>query len=172
MNKIERLHEAVTHAPTPEELQRRAAQGWRLVGVEWERGAPGTDQAGELQETPFGLKVAPDCAHLETDPDESQALAAMLRLVIQDEVSFTQVAQELNRRGFPRFGLDPGLGLPPGAAPGRGRPAGLPQPRLALIPVPVYGLTSKVPGRLLITKVSGLMQAAPTLNRYAPNGPA
>jgi hypothetical protein len=100
MNKLERLREAVAHAPTPEELQRRAAQGWRLVGVEWERGAPGTDQAGELQETPFGLKVAPDCAHLETDPDESQALAAMLRLVIQDEVSFTQVAQELNRRGF------------------------------------------------------------------------
>ena len=100
MTVKERLRQAVSQPPSLEELQRKAAQGWRLAAVEWEREFPGDERPAELQETPFGLKVAADCAHLESDLQEAAALATMLRLVIQDEVSFNQVAEELNRRGY------------------------------------------------------------------------
>jgi len=99
MTTKERLREAVAEPPSAERLRERSAQGWRLVAVEWEREAP-QDQPRELRETPFGLQVAPDCAHLEEHPEESEALATMLRLVIREEVSFSQVAEELNRRGY------------------------------------------------------------------------
>jgi hypothetical protein len=100
MTLKERLRQAVTEPPSPEELQRRAALGWRLAAVEWERDIPSEEPSKGLHETPFGLKVADDCAHLEADPQETAALATMLRLVIQDEVTFSQVADELNRRGY------------------------------------------------------------------------
>lgn len=100
MAEIERLREAVKAPPEPQHWQRRAAEGWRLVALEWERPAPG-DREGErrLEEVPYGLRVAADCTHLEEEPEEMEVMARMLGH-IADDLSLSQVAAELNRAGF------------------------------------------------------------------------
>ncbi len=95
---MERIREKVSGALNQDDLERRMAEGWRLVAVEWERD---TEQpAGSLaDEVPFGLKVAGDCSHLEEDPGEREVLVAMMELTIQDG-PYSSIAEELNRRGF------------------------------------------------------------------------
>ena len=96
MPKIERMHEHVSGMPAPELLERRVGEGWRLVGLEWEREAAGSGQ--EFHETPFGLRVAPDCQHLEADPEEREAISVALGQIVQDR-SCGEAANELNRLG-------------------------------------------------------------------------
>jgi hypothetical protein len=43
--------------------------------------------------------VAPDCTHLEENASEKQALILMMDLIVQD-CPLSQVAEELNRKGF------------------------------------------------------------------------
>lgn len=101
MAEMEHLREAVGTPPDPEYWKLRAAEGWRLVGVVWERPVP----AGEAEtvrrrtESPYGLRVAADCLHLEEEPEEIEVLARMLRM-IADDLSLSEVARELNRAGF------------------------------------------------------------------------
>ncbi len=95
----ERMREKLSGALNQDDVQRRLAEGWRLVAVEWERE---TEQpAGSLVagDVPFGLKVAGDCSHLEESPDEREVLVAMMELTIQDG-PYSSIAEELNRRGF------------------------------------------------------------------------
>jgi Recombinase len=94
----ERIREKVSGALKQDDLERRMAEGWRLVALEWERE---TEQpAGSLaSDVPFGLKVAGDCAHLEENPDEREVLVAMMELTIQDG-PYSSIAEELNRRGL------------------------------------------------------------------------
>lgn len=101
MAEMERLRDALTQPPQPEYWERRTTEGWRLVGVQWERAAaPGAGEtAGRREEVPYGLRVADDCAHLEEAPEEMEVLARMLRLIADDH-SLSQVARELNRAGF------------------------------------------------------------------------
>ena len=96
MAKIERMHEHVSGAPAPELLERRTGEGWRLVGLEWEREIPG--EAAELHETPFGTRVAADCRHLEPDPEEREVIAIALSQIVHDR-SCGEAANELNRLG-------------------------------------------------------------------------
>lgn len=104
MAQMERLREVLTAPPDPEHWQRRMAEGWRLVGVDWERpaaagpaGASGSVRHHE--DVPYGMRVADDCKHLEEVPEEIEVLARMLRL-IGDDLPLSQVARELNRAGF------------------------------------------------------------------------
>lgn len=102
MAETERLREALSAPPEPEYWQRRAAEGWELVAVEWERpGAGATEAGGEgrVEEVPYGLRVASDCEHLEEHPEEMEILRRVLAL-IADDLSLSQVAQELNQAGF------------------------------------------------------------------------
>ena len=96
MAKIERMHEHVSGMPAAELLERRAGEGWRLVGLEWEREATGPGQ--EFHETPFGTRVAPDCQHLEVDPEEREVIAVALGQIVHDR-SCGEAASELNRLG-------------------------------------------------------------------------
>ncbi len=48
---------------------------------------------------PYGLKIAEDCMALEQDVLEREALIVMLEMIIQEK-SLSEIAQELNRRGF------------------------------------------------------------------------
>lgn len=98
MAEIERLREALTAPPGPEYWQQKAADGWTLAAIEWTRPAPGEGER-RLEPVPFGLRVASDCSHLEEDPREMEALRRMLAL-IADDLSLSQVADELNRQGF------------------------------------------------------------------------
>jgi hypothetical protein len=48
---------------------------------------------------PYGLRVSPDCKHLEENAGEKQALVLMMDLIVQD-APLSLVAEELNRKGF------------------------------------------------------------------------
>ncbi len=100
MPKIERIREELSCLPSAEYLQYKAAAGWKLAAIEWEREAETDAQAGALKlEVPFGLRVAKDCVHLEENPAEKEILMLAMELIVQDR-SLSQVAEELNRRGF------------------------------------------------------------------------
>ncbi len=97
---IERVRESISGALNQAEVETRAAQGWRLVAVEWERERADVAAAAQPDaEVPFGLKVSGDCAHLEDDAHEREVLVAMMELTIQDG-PYSSIADELNRRGF------------------------------------------------------------------------
>ncbi len=51
------------------------------------------------EELPYGLQVAADCARLEENPAETQAILVMLEMIIQD-IRLTRVAAVLNEKGF------------------------------------------------------------------------
>jgi len=98
MPRIERIRET---ARTPLELgyfTERAAAGWRLVALEWEREVPGEiEPARRLAPVPYGLRVSDDCQHLEENPLEMQVLKMMMEFIVQD-FSLSRIASELNRR--------------------------------------------------------------------------
>lgn len=109
MAKMERVRETIHGKLDLDDMQRKYAAGWRLVGIEWEREGAGEETAaarGNLHELPFGLRVAPDCAHLEEDPEEMKALNTMMELIVQD-ISLQRMADELNRAGFHSRGGKP-----------------------------------------------------------------
>jgi len=127
VSNSERIRESCNGSLDPQYLRERQDGGWRLVGVEWERGttahepaeppareegavqreAVGTGAAGPIaQDAPFGSRVVPEGSRLEENPDEMQFLFSVMELIIQD-ISITKVAEELNRRGFRTRGGNP-----------------------------------------------------------------
>jgi hypothetical protein len=71
MGKSERVREVLTGPLTAGELDRRAAEGWHPVAVEWERLVDSAeDWRPPVQEVPYGLRVAADNKHLEEHPEE------------------------------------------------------------------------------------------------------
>ncbi len=97
----ERVREPMSGPPSPEYVREKAEQGWSLVAVEWERVAEGEIlDAGEIrEEIPFGLRVAPDCRHLEEAPEEKEALGVMLERIVEDH-SLSETAEAVNRQGL------------------------------------------------------------------------
>jgi len=103
MSRTERIREA---ARSPLELNyftERAAAGWRLVSLEWEREVPGETAAApaqparKLSPVPYGLRVSDDCQHLEENPLEMQVLKMMMEFIVQD-FTLSRIATELNAR--------------------------------------------------------------------------
>jgi hypothetical protein len=85
---------------TAADLERKAADGWKPAAVIWAREAPAGKPALDIsQPVPYGLKIAEDCAQLEQDIHEREALLVMLELIILDK-SLSAIAEELNQRGF------------------------------------------------------------------------
>ncbi len=107
MGKPERVRDVVAGLPSPEYVTEKAEEGWRLVGVEWEREALESEQeTGGVnrvrhvrEEIPFGLKVSKDCLHLEEDPTETETLLLVLEMIVEDK-TMSEVADELNRRSL------------------------------------------------------------------------
>jgi len=98
MPKMERVRECVSGLPDSGYFAEKIRVGWSLVAIEWER--PAEDQSPSvLHEVPFGFRIAPDCVHLEDDPAEKRALTVMMEVITEDR-PLSQVAAELNRRGF------------------------------------------------------------------------
>jgi len=95
---IERIRQVLSGPLNMEQIDRYQKEGWRPVAVEWERELP---QASiqTAQGTPFGLRVAGDCASLEENPAETEVLFTMMELIIQDG-PYSFIAEELNRRGY------------------------------------------------------------------------
>lgn len=109
MKKIDRVREKITILPTATYLSKMHDAGWKLVALEWEReievpGDATPEHPAELapsssEEIPFGLRVAPDCRHLEDDPLEMETLRFLTEMIVQD-VSFKSMADALNIRDY------------------------------------------------------------------------
>ncbi|MFN7997146.1 MAG: recombinase family protein [Bryobacteraceae bacterium] len=97
MAKVERVREVVSGPLAPDYVSQKSKQGWKMTAVEWEREVE--DTGGMREEVPYGLRVSPDCTHLEEDASEKQALVMMMDLIVQD-CPLSLVAEELNRRGL------------------------------------------------------------------------
>lgn len=97
MPKLERVRDFMTAAPPAHYFSEKAADGWRLVAVEWERGV--STSRPKVEEVPFGLRVASDCKRLEDDPDELEVLVLMMETIVQDG-PLSQAARVINERGF------------------------------------------------------------------------
>jgi len=99
MPNLERVRECVSGLPDPGYFSQKARAGWSLVALEWERPADEEQAAAQLHEVPFGFRIAADCVHLEDDPVEKRALTVMMGVITEDQ-PLSQVAAELNLRGF------------------------------------------------------------------------
>lgn len=101
MARIERIRETLQGPLDLEYLQQKTRAGWKLTAVEWARDAQsGASESGErVEEVPYGLQVAGDCLHLKENLQEMQVMMQMLKLIIE-EIPLSQVAAELNRKGF------------------------------------------------------------------------
>jgi len=113
MPKLERIREVVKGPIDTDYIRKREQQGWRLLAVEWEveweraseaaaappGAAPSPTEEINLEEAPFGFRVAGDCQRLEENPTEMAFLLSMMELIIQD-ISLSKVAEELNRKGY------------------------------------------------------------------------
>lgn len=104
MKRIEWFRETLSSVPTADNLRDRQAAGWRPVAIEWEREVevqlPGHVSPSQVKgEIPFGLRIAPDCKHLEDDPAEVEILRTLAEMVVQD-LSFPRMADALNKKGL------------------------------------------------------------------------
>ena len=101
MTRIERIRESVTGPVDADHMRQKTEAGWRLVALEWQREIQGEETESEIliQDVPYGLRVSNDCLHLVEDPDEKNALMMMMELIVRED-PFSQVASELNERGF------------------------------------------------------------------------
>ena len=97
MPKHERVRDFMSAAPSADYFTEKTAEGWKLVAIEWERGAP--VPSAPVEELPFGLRVASDCRRLEENPDEMQVLILMMETIVQDG-PLSQAARAINDRGF------------------------------------------------------------------------
>ncbi len=95
MSHREQQQERLSTPPTREHVDQRAAEGWKLAGVIWEREI----ETADAIDVPYGLRVAGDCSHLVEDERERDTLLLMLELIVQDK-HLGDVARELNLRGF------------------------------------------------------------------------
>jgi hypothetical protein len=100
MPRKERIREAVTSLANPDYLTDRAAAGWRMAAIEWEREIP--DEAPEppvwSEDIPFGMQVSADGARLVENPSETETMILALDMIV-DDCPLSQVSNEMNRRG-------------------------------------------------------------------------
>ena len=99
MAGIERIHESAELLPGPEEIKRRAVDGWKLVALVWQREIGPEGKPQPLEEIPYGTMISDDCHHLVENPAEKAVLMLAMDLIVQDQ-KISQVADALNGRGF------------------------------------------------------------------------
>jgi len=99
MASIERIHESAELLPGPEEIRRRAVDGWKLVALVWQREIGPEGKPQPLEAIPYGTMISEDCHHLVENPAEKQVLMLAMDLIVQDQ-KISQVADALNGRGF------------------------------------------------------------------------
>jgi hypothetical protein len=98
MSQPERLRDLVPGTLDSDLVLERQNAGWRLVAVEWERTADSNTYTGYV-EVPFGLRIAPDCRHLEEHPVEAEILRTVMQGVVNDH-PLSRIADDLNLRGY------------------------------------------------------------------------
>ena len=96
MAKLERMRDFLTAAPPEGYFTDKTSAGWRLVAIEWERGATSAVEPDE--DIPYGLRVASDCRRLEGNPDEINVLLLLMEVIVQDG-PLSKAAEAINARG-------------------------------------------------------------------------
>lgn len=97
MAKLERMRDFLTAAPPEGYFRDKTSEGWKLVAIEWERGATSIEEPTE--DIPFGLRVASDCRRLEGNPDEINVLLLLMEVIVQDG-PLSKAAEVINERGY------------------------------------------------------------------------
>jgi hypothetical protein len=101
MAKKERVREPITSLANPNYLTERAAAGWRMAAIEWERDIP--DEAPQTpawsEEIPYGMQVSDDGSRLVENPAEMEIVVLALDMIVED-CPLSQVSNEMNRRGY------------------------------------------------------------------------
>jgi hypothetical protein len=98
MREVERFREPVTALPTPDAVDGKRKEGWRLAAIEWER--EGVREAPEgRRPIPYGLRISTDCQHLEVNPAEKGVVATIIAMIAGDH-PLSKIAAELNQRGL------------------------------------------------------------------------
>ena len=101
MPRKERIREAVTSLANPNYLTDRAAAGWRMAAIEWEREIPdegSVDTPAWSEDIPYGMQVSADGARLIENPSETETVILALDMIV-DDCPLSQVSNEMNRRG-------------------------------------------------------------------------
>jgi len=88
-------------------FQQRAAAGWKLRAIEWER----VDDEAAVPAmggtpSPYGLELVPETARLQQSPEEAEVLLTILELIVVEK-GVSHIATELNRRGYATRGGKP-----------------------------------------------------------------
>ena len=101
MPRKERIREAVTSLANPNYLTERAAAGWRLAAIEWERDVAEQDLQPPAwsEEIPYGMQVSEDGTRLIENPSETEIVILALDMIVED-CPLSQVSSEMNRRGY------------------------------------------------------------------------
>ena len=101
----ERWREPISAIPTDDVLDAKAQQGWRPVAIEWVRDTAKPTES-DRRPIPYGLRISPDCAHLEVDPIEREVMSLVVAMIAGDH-PLSKIAAELNRRELrPREGSE------------------------------------------------------------------
>ncbi len=89
-------------------FQQRAAAGWTLKAIEWERAddVAAVPQAGSSLPSPYGLELVPETARLQQNPEEAEVLLTILELIVVEK-GVSHIAAELNKRGYATRGGKP-----------------------------------------------------------------
>lgn len=102
MAHFERIRDVISGPFSPELMRQRAAAGWQMVSIQWQRELPDSEAPMEHifdEDIPYGLRISDDCARLEPDPIEHQVLMEMMELLAQD-FSYSAIVSSLNEKGF------------------------------------------------------------------------
>lgn len=101
MPKKERIREAVASLANPNYLTEKAAAGWRLTALEWERDVPAEAEPPRVwsEDLPYGLQVSEDGLRLVENPSETKIVILALDMIVED-CPLSQVATEMTRRGY------------------------------------------------------------------------
>ena len=102
----QRSRELIAGQVTLDYFARKAADGWTLTAVEWVREVADDTETKEPisrvvapEELAYGLRIAEDGFHVESDPVEKTILLLILEKVVKEK-RITQIANELNLSGF------------------------------------------------------------------------
>jgi hypothetical protein len=101
MPKKERIREAITSLANPNYLTERAAAGWRIAAIEWERDVPeeASERAPWSEEIPYGMQASEDGSRLVENPAETEIVLLALDMIVED-CPLSQASSEMNRRGY------------------------------------------------------------------------